>query len=282
MNNKKTLILTIILAVILLLGIFIFSLSIQAFWQSETETETTINVSGSTVLTETVTSYNYNSIKNSPEHLTPYYYRETLFNSIVYPSDSMASLQEASNKMGELINSIYKPTSLVPATSYTDYCKMYESHPTEIYYFSEIEIGEDLVVVHAILDSLTLEITYFSTYLTSNISDTAIIITDENKDLYLYNSPNEAELQKIETATKDILKIIGRNGEISELSPFYSFHTIESNIENTTILFYGVNVYFKDGDYLSLSFTADENELFLLDLSNVSVMSRYIFTQPKP
>ncbi len=265
MKTKRTLLLALILAISLIIGIFIFSTGIQFLWQSENESENNIQINSNTTLSEISNSYPYESIVNSKEHITPFIDREYFFQSIVSGTDGMASLQEASNKMGELINSVYKPTSLVPPVAYLDYHKLnYSNSQTHIYYFTEVEIGENSFIVHAVLNSLTLEIISCTAFINQPISETAILTESEL-------TPTTGELpddvtEKVMNTARETLPYIGYNEEIEVVYIGYNHISIMENDVPTgkLMVVYSVSIQTSTGETLGLQFSADEQDLTLL------------------
>ncbi len=272
MNTKKTLLLTLILAVTLVIGIFIFSITIQYLWQGETETENNIQITSNTTIIEASQSYPYKSILDSEEYITNSFEREFLFENIVYGSDNFASLQEASDKMGELINIIYKPTSLIPSVAYVDYHKLnFPNTPTHIYYFTEVEIGENSFIFHAVLNSLTLEIISCTAFINQPISETAITVDTDNREPLRNTEMTGVALEKTTKAVEDILFNFGYSSEhITQTYQGYNFITITENNMQTDklMLLYSMSLFYNESNHFVIEFLADENELTLLSFQN--------------
>ncbi len=258
MNNKKTFILTFFLAIILVIGIFIFSLSIQAIWQSTKESENTINFNNNTTIGEISSTYPYESITNCPSEIIPYFYHhESLLESISTKSDGMASLQEASNTTGNFINTFFTPTSLIPPTAYIDYIYYEHNNSTEIQYLTKVVYEDISFDFSATLNSLTLEFIRIDVEFNSPFPSSAILINDSDFDEFIAESIPLEQEEKIKTTTNEILTYLGYQDELINISYGYSIFLTEDKTNGKSQPLYNVDITFADNTAITLLLTAD-------------------------
>ncbi len=284
MNNKKTIIFATLFSLFAIIGILVFSFSIQKIWQASNEVENILTLNDNDIVLTASIDYPYDKIENAdiPTVFDDENERYILSSISVTSNEDAFTLQQIANFMGEFAKIHFGNTQMQHTPAYIDYLKLEFSYDY-ISYHSYLNFDNGYMRLTASFDPITrfpiaIKISDYRTQ-----SDTFKTIPFDEKDSLTIT---EEDKLRIAEETKYLLDILGFSTNIKEQT-FAAYGSL--SIKDGVILHDGVDlakdtdldlciryvtyVTLDDGTRLNMDFFADDNNLYLHFFSNHSLSS---------